>query len=135
MLLDIRIHSKYKWIAKDQCGSWFVYTDKPIIREYYWRPKHDSGPGSAHVPIEVPELKGVDWKSCCFELVDGKIKIDIKKDDPLLVRDSRRDFVKRHFHSFNVDGSINCYQNGTTSWSNENGTTTWQEWKLPENKE
>jgi hypothetical protein len=58
---------------------------------------------------------------------------DLKVDDKVLVySDPLGEEYRRHFHSFNDDGSINVFRGGFTSWSSTTPPTTFTSWRLPD---
>jgi hypothetical protein len=72
------------------------------------------------------------WDEIKFEIPKKPVP-KLKIDDKVLVRDSvHTKWYKRYFHSFS-DGRIFTFDNGATSWSNDDCVPTgWSMWKLPD---
>jgi len=143
----MKINDKWKWLAQDLYGEWYLYTEKPSPKysnsNNEWDDEWDGFEGrSVNVTrlmnedlFDSPWRKELSWDQQLYKIVDGEpeLFIDLKVDDKILVCDDPGDYWKnRHFAQFK-EGRVWCFNNGQTSWSGgEDNITSWKYYKLPD---
>jgi hypothetical protein len=71
------------------------------------------------------------WNEVKFEIPKKPLP-DLEVDTKVLVWDRCSDHkYKRYFSHFDKDGTIYCFENGRTSWT-EKDTTFWENWEIAE---
>jgi len=134
--MKLQISRKMKYVAKDKIGSWWGYLVMPSKSKDEW---NGTSPRPLNNTLDFSWFSG-DWEDSLHRVLnDGTIEKvtdlpDLAADTPVLVCDfkgSGREWLKRHFSHFASDGSICCFSDGGTHWT-ETKTTQWSHWKLPE---
>ena len=135
------INKKWKWVAVDEGGYIYVFTNRPPMSKD--RPVWMCAIGDCVRCDDFFSYEG-DWKGSLHEIIhheDGKIEFrkalpELKVDDPVFVRDFQdEDWTPRHFFRWTTDGRVMTFPHGTSSFTIKESDlfepTTWEQYKLP----
>lgn len=132
------IDSKWKWVAQDKRGSWFLFQNRPYIATKLdqWIAK-----GGYESTLFGLDYQG-PWEESLHEIKDSTFHlvqvINVpKKDEKVIVslHNSVTTGVKRYSTGkVTEDGQLLCYKDGHTSWIATN-TTSWPYWRKPTEEE
>lgn len=139
----MKINSKWTWLSMDGSGIWYLSNHRPqaFTKQKVWNL-------SAIEPCEflMVDVTNFDnswmisdkpWNEQLYRIIDGEPvfhpNIELKVDDKVLVfHKSLNEWLPRHLHLMDVDGSIYCFADGRTSWTTGGvPISKWETWKLP----
>ena len=130
----IKLDPKWKWVAKDSDGSWYLYALMPHKRTDDWRPE-DTSSTSIHRTLVLPD---VPWQESLHKIIHTENGFRFEKprpnfvvDDPVMVKDrSTSAWKRRHFAGWADNEGILAWDGGGTSFS-EIIKIQWDEYRLP----
>lgn len=138
----VTIDKKWKWIAKDEDGKVYAYSEMPQKKKISWIRKSVPGEhcGFCGVSLYPTELNDIPWGQSLHEIhhiEDGLTLIPWRPsfivDDPVMVRNHKNDqWSCRHFAKWGVRGELLTWEHGVTSFTSSHGfTTKWDYYRLP----
>jgi hypothetical protein len=135
----ISFKSQWKWLAMDEDGIWFLYSEMPVIdvnRRRWCIGPHPIATSAVKLQEDTLELPCCEWQESLHSIEEGQLvkHIKLKRDDKVLVRDACGKDVPRHFSHYNKNGEAEFFNNGTSSFTSKQMgqyTTVWARWRLP----
>ena len=134
----IKLDPKWKWMAKDLDGAWYLYTMTPDKRTTDWY-SETANSTTMHRVFVLPD---VPWQDSLHEVIHTengfrfeKPRPDFVVDEPVMVRNFSYPSVweRRHFAKWGVRGEILTWDKGVTSFTvtSRGFVSKWDEYRLP----